>query len=84
MTADIDFWWDWAVRFKEENIRAGGMYIVEVKYADSNHKTGKGPFDWAEKKTGERNTDVLSSTLDVNPEWVSVLIEEFDRQNWAT
>jgi len=26
----------------------------------------------------------LASTLDVKPEWIPVLIEEFDRENWAT
>ncbi|GAB6904946.1 tautomerase family protein [Desulfosarcina cetonica] len=29
-------------------------------------------------------TDSVVSTLDVEPEWVTVLIEELDRENWAT
>ena len=29
-------------------------------------------------------TNSVVSSLDVKPEWVSVLIEEFDRENWAT
>ena len=29
-------------------------------------------------------TDAIVSTIDVKPEWVSVLIEELDRENWAT
>jgi len=29
-------------------------------------------------------TDSVVSTLGVKPEWVSVLIEEFDRENWST
>lgn len=29
-------------------------------------------------------TEAVVSTLDVKSEWVSVLIEEFDRENWAT
>lgn len=29
-------------------------------------------------------TDALVATADVKPEWVTVLIEEFDRENWAT
>jgi len=29
-------------------------------------------------------TEVIVKTLDVKEEWVSVLIEEFDRENWAT
>lgn len=29
-------------------------------------------------------TDSAASSLDVKPEWVTVLIEEFDRENWAS
>ncbi len=29
-------------------------------------------------------TDAVASALDVKPEWVTVLIEELDRENWAT
>lgn len=29
-------------------------------------------------------TDSAVSVLDGKPEWVSVLIEEFDRENWST
>lgn len=29
-------------------------------------------------------TEAIVKTLDVKPEWVTVLIEEFDRQNWGT
>lgn len=29
-------------------------------------------------------TDSVALILDVKPEWVSVLIEELDRENWAT
>ena len=29
-------------------------------------------------------TKAVVSTLDVKPEWVTVLIEEFERENWAT
>jgi len=29
-------------------------------------------------------TDSVISILDVKPEWVSVLIEELDRENWST
>ena len=29
-------------------------------------------------------TNSVVTSLDVEPEWVSVLIEEFDRENWAT
>ncbi len=29
-------------------------------------------------------TDALVSTIDVKPEWVTVVIEENERENWAT
>ena len=29
-------------------------------------------------------TTTVVDTLEVKPEWVTVLIEEFDRENWAT
>ena len=29
-------------------------------------------------------TRVLVDTLDVEPEWVTVLFQELDRENWAT
>lgn len=29
-------------------------------------------------------TDSVVSTLDVKKEWITVTIEEFDRENWAT
>jgi 4-oxalocrotonate tautomerase len=29
-------------------------------------------------------TDAIVETLNVEPEWVTVLIEEFERENWAT
>jgi len=29
-------------------------------------------------------TDTLVTVLDVKPEWVTVLIDEVDRENWST
>ena len=29
-------------------------------------------------------TKVIAETLDVQPEWVTVLIDEYERENWAT
>jgi 4-oxalocrotonate tautomerase len=29
-------------------------------------------------------TDCVAKTLDVESEWVSVLINEYDRENWAS
>lgn len=45
----------------------------------------------AEGRTAEQKrtivqsiTNLLVTHLEVKPEWVTVLIEEFDRENWAT
>jgi 4-oxalocrotonate tautomerase len=32
----------------------------------------------------ESVTGAIVKALDVKPEWVTVLIEEFERENWAT
>jgi 4-oxalocrotonate tautomerase len=39
-----------------------------------------------EKKraVAEAITKAVVETLDVRPEWVTVLIDEYDRENWAT
>ena len=29
-------------------------------------------------------TKVIADILDVKPEWVTVLLEEYDRENWAS
>jgi len=29
-------------------------------------------------------TKAVAETLDVRPEWVTVLIDEYERENWAT
>ncbi len=29
-------------------------------------------------------TKAVAETLDVRPEWVTLLIDEFERENWAT
>lgn len=38
----------------------------------------------AKRRMVEAVTNAVAETLDVKPEWVTVLIEEFDRENWAT
>jgi 4-oxalocrotonate tautomerase len=38
----------------------------------------------AKRRMVEAVTRAVAETLDVKPEWVTVLIEEFDRENWAT
>ncbi len=53
------------------------MPIVTIKLA-------KGRSIEQKRKLVKAITDAVVSILDVKPEWVSVLIEEFDRENWAT
>ena len=53
------------------------MPIVSIKLA-------KGRSIEQKRKLVKAVTDAVVSALEVKPEWVSVLIEEFDRQNWAT
>jgi 4-oxalocrotonate tautomerase len=36
------------------------------------------------RRLAEDITKVLVETLDVDPEWVTVLFQEIDRENWAT
>ncbi|MDD5223008.1 MAG: 4-oxalocrotonate tautomerase family protein [bacterium] len=53
------------------------MPIVTVKMAKGRPVTKK-------RKLAKAITDIVARELDVKPEWVTVLIEEYDRSNWAT
>jgi len=53
------------------------MPIVSIKMARGRTVDQK-------RKAVRAITDAVVSTLDMKPEWVSVLIEEFDRENWST
>jgi len=53
------------------------MPIVTIKLA-------KGRSIEQKRELVKAITDAVVSVLDVEPEWVSVLIEEFNRENWAT
>jgi 4-oxalocrotonate tautomerase len=53
------------------------MPIVSIKLA-------KGRTIEQKRNLVKAVTDAVVSTLDVKQEWISVLIEEFDRENWAT
>jgi len=53
------------------------MPIVTIKIA-------KGRSIEQKRELVKSITNSVVSTLDVEPEWVSVLIEEFERENWAT
>jgi 4-oxalocrotonate tautomerase len=47
-------------------------------------KMGKGRTVEVKRKLARAVTDALVDTLDVKPEWVTVLLEESDKENWAT
>jgi 4-oxalocrotonate tautomerase len=53
------------------------MPIVTIKLA-------KGRSIESKRELVDALTDVVVETLDVKPEWVTVLIDEFDRENWST
>lgn len=53
------------------------MPIVSIKIA-------KGRTADQKRKLVKAITDSVVSALDVRREWVTVLIEELDRENWAT
>lgn len=53
------------------------MPIVTIKIA-------KGRTTDQKRRLVKSITDSVVSILDVKPEWVSVLFEEFDRENWST
>jgi 4-oxalocrotonate tautomerase len=47
-------------------------------------RIGKGRPTEMKRAVAEAVTKVVAETLDVRPEWVTILIEEYDRENWAT
>ncbi|GAA0738384.1 2-hydroxymuconate tautomerase [Clostridium oceanicum] len=49
-----------------------------------NVKISKGRSINQKKKLVKDITDVIVKDLDVYPEWVTVLIDEYDRENWAS
>lgn len=53
------------------------MPIVTVKMA-------KGRPVEKKRKLAKAITDLVAKELNVEPEWVTILIEEYDRRNWAT
>jgi len=53
------------------------MPIVTIKIA-------KGRTADQKRRLVKSITESVVSILDVKPEWVSVLVEEFERENWAT
>lgn len=53
------------------------MPIITIKLA-------KGRTVEQKRDLAKAVTDAAVSSLDVKPEWVTVLIEELDRENWAS
>ena len=53
------------------------MPIVSIKLA-------KGRTIQQKRELTKAITDSLVSILDVKPEWVSVLFDEYERENWTT
>jgi 4-oxalocrotonate tautomerase len=53
------------------------MPVVQVKIL-------KGRDVEAKRALAKAVTEALVATIDVKPEWVTVVIEEFERENWAT
>ncbi len=53
------------------------MPIVTIKLAKGRSLEDK-------RRLVKAIADSVVSTLDVKPEWVSVLIEEVERENWST
>ena len=53
------------------------MPVITVRIA-------KGRPVEAKRRMAQAVTRAIAETLDVKPEWVTVLIEEYDRENWAS
>ncbi len=53
------------------------MPIITIKIAKGRSREQK-------RRLAQEITAAVVKTLEVEPDWVSVLIEEFDRENWST
>ena len=49
-----------------------------------NLKMAKGRTEKQKQEFVEKVTSLAVETLNVEPEWVSVIIDEYERENWAT
>ena len=49
-----------------------------------NIKMAKGRSVEKKQEYVRKITDLTVELLDVKPEWVTVIIDEYDRENWAT
>ena len=55
----------------------GGMPIINLKMAKGRSEEQKQDFV-------EKITSLAVETLNVKSEWVTVVIDEYERENWAT
>ncbi len=49
-----------------------------------NLKMAKGRTEEQKQEFVQRVTDLAVDVLSVNPEWVTVIIDEYSRDNWAS
>ena len=49
-----------------------------------NLKMAKGRTEKQKQEFADKVTSLAVEILDVKPEWVSVVIDEYERENWAT
>ena len=53
------------------------MPVIEVKI-------GKGRSEEKKQELVSRMTDLIVEVLDVRREWVTILLNEYERENWAS
>jgi 4-oxalocrotonate tautomerase len=49
-----------------------------------NLKMAKGRSEKRKQEFAEKITKLTVEILDVKPEWVTIIIDEYERENWAT
>ncbi len=49
-----------------------------------NLKIAKGRSEETKQQLVNEITNVVVNTLKIKPEWVSILIDEYDHENWAS
>jgi len=60
------------------------IQIIKEKMPIVTIKIAKGRSIKQKRELVKSLTDSVVSSLDVQSEWVTVLIEEFDRENWSS
>ena len=49
-----------------------------------NLKMAKGRTEKQKQEFVEKVTSLAAETLDVKPEWITVIVDEYERENWVT